>query len=201
MNSNEQDFFNSLANDWDKSRSLDTNKLERLIALCSIKDGDKVLDVGTGTGVLIPYLYDAVGRHGTITALDYAENMVLKAAEKYSSLSGVTYLVADIMKFQPSTRYTKVVCLNFFPHIKDKPAFLIKMKELLLPGGTLVIMHDISRGAVNAIHQTSNVVKDDRLPPSAVVAQMLHDTGYLIDMAMDDDEQFFVKGIIEGAVE
>lgn len=198
MHSHEQQFFNDLAERWDELRALSHIKITYLIKLAGISQGDIVLDVGTGTGVLIPFLVKAVGKSGSVTALDFAEAMVAKAAQKNAHLSGVEYVAADVMKYQPQQRYNKVVCLNFFPHIKDKSAFLVHIQNLLAPSGSLVIMHDISRQAVNSIHKTSEVVKEDRLPPSFVVAEMLKQSGFVIEEAFDNEEIYFVKGKVNG---
>jgi len=198
MHSYEQQFFNELAERWDEMRALNHDKITYLIQLAGIAEGDTVLDVGTGTGVLIPFLAEAVGNSGSVTALDFAEAMVAKAAQKYAHLSGVDYIAADIMKYQPECCYSQVVCLNFFPHVKDKQSFLSRVQNLLVPNGSLVIMHDLSRQAVNSIHATSDVVKEDRLPPSSVVAEMLKQSGFCIEEAMDNEEIYFVKGKVVG---
>ncbi len=198
MHSYEQEFFNELAERWDEMRALNHDKITYLIQLARIAEGDTVLDVGTGTGVLIPFLAEAVGNSGSVTALDFAEAMVAKAAQKYTHLSGVDYIAADIMKYQPERCYSQVVCLNFFPHVKDKQSFLLRVQDLLVPNGSLVIMHDLSRQAVNSIHATSDVVKEDRLPPSSVVAEMLKQSGFSIEEAIDNEEIYFVKGKVVG---
>lgn len=198
MHSHEQQFFNELAERWDEMRALNLDKIAHLIKLAGIAEGDTVLDVGTGTGVLIPFLVEAVGNTGSVTALDFAEAMVVKAAQKYGHLSRVNYMAADIMKYQPERCFSQVVCLNFFPHVKDKQAFISRVKELLVPNGSLVIMHDISRQTVNSIHETSDVVKEDRLQPSSVVAEILKQAGFTIEEAIDNKEIYFVKGKVVG---
>lgn len=194
MDSQEQQYFNELAQRWDEMRSLNPDKIAYLIQLAGVAPGDTVLDVGTGTGVLIPFLSEAVGDTGHVTAIDFAEAMVAKAAQKYAHLSGISYMAADIMKYQTESRYSKVICLNFFPHMKDKQAFLLRVHELLVPQGSLVIMHDLSRQAVNSIHATSDIVREDRLPPSLAVADMLAQAGFAVEAAMDNEELYFVSG-------
>lgn len=54
------DFFNSVANDWDNMIKVDERKINYLLDKLSIHQEDKILDVGTGTGVLIPFLYERV---------------------------------------------------------------------------------------------------------------------------------------------
>ena len=60
------DFFNSVASTWDETCKHDIDKVERILDLTGIKPGNHILDVGTGTGVLIPSLYKRVGESGRI---------------------------------------------------------------------------------------------------------------------------------------
>ena len=73
-----QEYFNQLADSWDKrfqTEALSTF-LEQLVPTFGLLLGQKVLDAGTGTGVLIPFLLKAVGPTGQVSAIDYAEKMV-----------------------------------------------------------------------------------------------------------------------------
>jgi len=53
-------FFNSVASTWDETCNHDMIKVESILDLIEIKSGSHILDVGTGTGVLIPSLYQRV---------------------------------------------------------------------------------------------------------------------------------------------
>jgi len=190
-----QEFFNGLAAGWDDLRCEDRLKIGNLVEMVGFAQGDKVLDIGSGTGVLLPFVKNVVGDQGLITAIDFAAKMIHRAEEKNRHLSGITYVVNDIMKFQSELLFDKVVCLNFFPHVADKRAFILRIRELLLPYGTFVIMHDLSRAAVNGIHQDSEIVKNDRLPEAAKVAAMLVEAGYEVKMLLDNEELYFIKAV------
>ena len=195
MNS-EQAFFNQLAQRWDDLRCADDNKIAALVAMIGINTGDTVLDVGCGTGILLPFLKKVLGETGNITAIDFAANMITRAAAKHRHLSGITYVTGDILDYQPPQAFDKIICFNFFPHVKDKTAFLAKMKSMLKTGGILVIMHDLSRQAVNAIHAGNTTVQDDRLPPSDIVAQMLQQADFSVLAAVDNNDYYFIKATV-----
>jgi demethylmenaquinone methyltransferase/2-methoxy-6-polyprenyl-1,4-benzoquinol methylase len=191
-----QEFFNRLAERWDDLRAPDAGKLAALVEMTGIKAGSRILDVGCGTGVLLPYLKAAAGQSGEIIALDFAANMVARAEEKHRQLEGITYLAGDIYDFRCERRFDTIVCLNFFPHAHDKPAFLLNLRALLREGGTLAIMHDMSRAEVNAIHETNETVRNDRLPSGETVADMLRHAGYAVERVEDNDDWYFIKSTL-----
>ena len=190
------EFFNSCADNWDNIRQTNPAILEKLINLADIPANAAVLDVGSGTGVLIPYLNAQVGACGKITAVDFSKNMLAKAQEKFSNLNNLNFLVGDILEMDlPQNFYDVVICLNFFPHLHTrKEEFLRKMNSALKNGGSLIVMHDISRATVNSIHRESEVVAEHRLPEAKVVGEMFQACGYQNIHAYEDDTMYFVKG-------
>ena len=189
-------FFDSFADTWDAYRNTNTQILERLLEMANIPAGAKVLDVGSGTGVLLPYLHAAVGAEGKITAVDFSEKMLAKAQEKFANFKNIDYLVGDVLELAlHADSLDVVICLNFFPHLHTrKEAFINKMKSSLKNGGSLIIMHDISREKVNSIHRDSAVVTEHRLPEAKVVGKMLETLGYSNIQAYEDETLYFVKG-------
>lgn len=191
----EREFFDKIASCWDRTRLADNGKITQLVEMIGLKPGFKVLDAGSGTGILLPFIKQAVGPDGQITAVDFSANMLAKAEKKYGGLGGITFAVADIMGFVSDNAFDAVLCFNFFPHIKDKPRFMNHMRSHLREGGCLVIMHDISRQQVNAIHQGSEVVKNDRLAPGETVCGWLTAAGYQVARLIDIDDRYFIKAV------
>jgi len=189
-------FFDSFADTWDSYRNTNVKILERLLELANIPAGATVLDVGSGTGVLLPYLHAAVGAEGKITAVDFSEKMLAKAQEKFANLGNVDFIVGDVLEMNlPAESIDVIICLNFFPHLHTrKEEFISKMKSFLKDEGSLIIMHDISREKVNSIHRDSAVVTEHRLPEAKVVAEMFQACGYQNITAYEDDTLYFVKG-------
>ena len=189
-------FFNTCADTWDNIRNTNPQVLERLMELANIPVGSTVLDVGSGTGVLLPYLHAAVGAGGEITAVDFSEKMLAKAQEKFANLGNINFRVGDILEMElPAENYDIVICLNFFPHLHTrKEEFIRKIKSSLKIGGSLIIMHDISRETVNNIHRESEVVTEHRLPEAKVVGEMFSACGYGKVSTYEDDTLYFVKG-------
>jgi ubiquinone/menaquinone biosynthesis C-methylase UbiE len=195
----EAEFFDSCAEKWDAIREENSMKLRQLIQLIGLQPGAHVLDVGSGTGVLLPYIHEAIGPQGKITAMDFSASMLEKAKDKFAGLGHISFIVCDVMEYlkqKPSVEYDAVISLNFFPHLgANKRTYIEKMHRFLRSGGSLVIMHDISRIQVNAIHGECEHVREDRLPQAMVVANWLHAAGYSNLYTVDNDEMYFVKGI------
>lgn len=187
-------FFENYAPTWDRDRKENKKILQDLMQLVQLKPGSRVLDVGCGTGVLIPYLQEAVGEEGRVEALDYSQQMLDKAKEKFAHLPHVSFTEGNILKYSlPEKYYDAIICLNFYPHIsRHSRDFIKKMNKALKDDGMLVIMHDMPRQKVNTIHQD---VKGSQplLPPVDVLEANLISAGFSVQIAMDTESFYLVK--------
>ena len=79
---NHQQFFDQHAGKWDARQKPEEGKLKRVVGSACIKKGNTVLDIGTGTGILLPYLAETTGHLGRIVALDISFEMLKRAKAK-----------------------------------------------------------------------------------------------------------------------
>ena len=68
--------FNHLAREWDRRLSPSPDKIRYLLSFLTISPSSIILDVGSGTGILIPFLRERIGPSGLIVELDIAEEML-----------------------------------------------------------------------------------------------------------------------------
>ena len=188
-------YFNQQAHIWDeKIAEKDTAKLERIANCLTIRPGATILDVGTGTGVFLPYLLDKVGMCGRIIALDHAEKMLAKAKAKGFS-GNIVYLCADVLAI-PLTDETcdAVVCYSSLPHFPDKAQALRKMKRLLKKGGGIFICHSSAREHINSIHRRIPTVQNDLLPDAIEMTILLTNAGFTEIKVEDTAENYLAYG-------
>jgi ubiquinone/menaquinone biosynthesis C-methylase UbiE len=177
-----QAYFNQLADSWDKrfqTEALSTF-LEQFVPTFGLLPGQKILDIGTGTGILIPFLLKAVGPTGQVSAIDYAEKMVKICKSKYAHLPNVYFSVQQVEKLDfPAQTFDAVTCFGLFPHIENKEEALRQINRVLKTNGKLIIAHALSSAEIKAHHHNaSSVVAHDVLPTSEIIAKLLTQAGF-----------------------
>jgi len=185
-------FFNQKAAIWDEIVSeRDMTKLERMSQRLNIEPGSTVLDVGTGTGVFIPFLLSKLGRNGHIVALDIAEKMLEKAKAKGFN-GNINFLCADVTNIPLDDEiFDFIVCYSTFPHFQDKPRALAEMKRVIKSSGKLLICHTSSRTTINEIHRQIPEVAKDIIPDEGEMQIMLSKAGFT-DIKIEDKSESYL---------
>jgi ubiquinone/menaquinone biosynthesis C-methylase UbiE len=177
-----QPFFNQTAQNWDKE--FDNPQLhaflEQFVPSFGLSAGQHVLDVGTGTGILIPFLHKALGAKGHITAIDYAPNMVSICKTKHAHFPNVSIIVADAEKLQfPDASFDAVTCFGLFPHLDNKKAALSQFHRVLKSKGKLIIAHALGSAEIKNHHQSApQAVASDVLPTETEMRKLLQQAGF-----------------------
>jgi ubiquinone/menaquinone biosynthesis C-methylase UbiE len=187
-------FFEHLAAEWDDRQSPERqNKLDQLLSRfdSSIQDANLVLEVGTGTGGLIPLLKKRYSKP-KIIQIDFANAMLQRAQRNHNG----DYLVqadAHDLPFLYKT-FSVVICHNSFPHFKEKRIVLKEMRRVLQPSGVLLILHEQSREKVNYIHQHALAVEihQDLLPGGEEIKKLLQHTSFTPVIIEDSEDHYIV---------
>ncbi|MFC1900326.1 class I SAM-dependent methyltransferase [Chloroflexota bacterium] len=184
-------YFNDRADIWDQNvAEKDTGKLQSMVERLGLEAGWKVLDVGTGTGVFLPYILGAISDSGSIVGLDIAEEMLKKAQEKNFS-NNIEYLNADIVDVPlDDETFNCVICYSSFPHFRDKQKALREINRVMKNGGRLLVCHTSSRDHINGIHSQFPEVKDDLLPDGDEMRSLLLTAGFGEIKIEDDSESY-----------
>jgi ubiquinone/menaquinone biosynthesis C-methylase UbiE len=187
-----RDFFNSRAATWDeKVAEKDASKLKAMVARLDIKPGSTVLDVGTGTGVFVPYLLKKIGHEGNLVCLDFSREM-LKIARMKGFTGNIRYLCADIGNSRLADEsFDAAVCYSVFPHFQDKPKALREINRLLKKNGKIFICHTSSRQAINDVHRSTPEVCDHLFPENEDTRRLLSGAGFE-DISISDGQEDYL---------
>lgn len=123
----------------------------------------RVLDVGCGPGVLVPYLTKAGVAPKQIVGTDLSPEMIRNARSQHR---GVGFVACDFLKaFDDPDGFDGVIFCSALHDLPDPVSALQKAKSLLRPGGKLVILH--AQGSSHVLGQVkANPVMVKRALPS-----------------------------------
>ena len=170
-------FFDRAAPEWARRR-LDAARVDSLFAPIGICPGESVVDLGTGTGHMLPVLQRLVGEAGCVCALDLSLEMLRYAVAVKGGRSVLACASAEGLPLA-SCGWDAVVCMGVFPHFADRRSALREIYRVLKPGGKLAVLHLIGREELNALHQrVGGVIANDLLPGSSVMAECLEAGGF-----------------------
>lgn len=188
-------YFDQLAPEWDaRATAAMVARLREFVQRAHLPRGGRVLDVGVGTGVLLPLLRQALGPAGRIVAVDISAEM-LRVAQSRHGAPGTCFVCGDAATLaEPACSFDAVICNSVIPHFDDLPAALRHLAGLLRPGGVFIVSHATPRERVNAIHQAGPpAIQRDRLLPGETVAALLRATGLEVDCVEDTADYYFIR--------
>jgi demethylmenaquinone methyltransferase/2-methoxy-6-polyprenyl-1,4-benzoquinol methylase len=187
------DVFNSLAETWDEKTHHDMKKLRLMVDILYIKEDDAILDVGTGTGILLPLLLEkSAGKN--ISAIDGAEKMIEMAGKKFAS-SGITFIAADVLEYPfNKNSFDHIICYSVFPHLEEKNILFERIAYLLKPGGCLSIFHSSSKERINGVHVHAHhhELNSDYLFPAKNYVPLLNKNNLKEEILIDNEEMFMI---------
>jgi ubiquinone/menaquinone biosynthesis C-methylase UbiE len=173
------DFLNSASDRWknfpdERQADYITRALKHLHS--NAKNGDKVIDIGCGTGILFPFLdpYEVTGVDISLEIIRHAKD-ICRPCVKEICAADVHSLPFGNDHFQHATM------LAVFPHIDYPEIALAEVRRVLSPGGTLSIIHTSTREAINNFHLSiGGVIANDRLLEEAEMHLLLSQAGFSV---------------------
>lgn len=189
------EFFNTKASTWDERNVHSTSeKINYILRKAGVKKSDSVLDIGTGTGVLLPHIAKKAGLFGRISAVDISPGMLALAHEKYAHLKcQIEFLLADVEEDAIHGLYDCIILYCMYPHLRHPMATLRKLADQnLAPGGTITIAHPTGRDFVNAVHHRVSVFSNG-LPPAHTLSDELAENGFDTACIEETDEIYILS--------
>lgn len=111
--------------------------VDALMTAAALSTGEKVLDVGSGTGPSIIAAAHAIGPNGHITGIDISPPLLARAAERVPE--NVELIAADAGSYRFTETDFDVVISNFgIMFFEDNVAAFANLRKAIRPGGRLV---------------------------------------------------------------
>ena len=163
-------------------------RLERIVSVAEITDQDTVLDVGTGTGILLPIIL----RYGprSVYANDLSKSMLESVQGKFPDVS---ILHGDISRLQLPDGSIDVVFLNAcYPNILDKHTAFLKIKQMMRNGGRVVISHPMGRRFIEILKDKMPFPLDDFPADEMTARDLFDDYGFEVGTMIDEEDLYIL---------
>ena len=193
MNNDEVIFFDNIAPHWDDDEILSTpEKVRSILNKLPIEEGDDILDLGTGTGILIPFLKERIGNQGSITAVDGSMGMLEIAIKKYGDLENVNFIFADFESTLLKSKYDIIMLYSVYPHLYYPEATLKELLNNLKPGGCIIVAFPTDENFINNIHRERKA--DSDLLPSAIdLSERFRSWGLQSEVIAATSDEYIIK--------
>jgi demethylmenaquinone methyltransferase/2-methoxy-6-polyprenyl-1,4-benzoquinol methylase len=114
----------------------------RAVRRLELKPGDRVLEVGCGTGRNLPFLVNAVGTSGRIYAADLSPEMLKRARSRCekNGWKNVELVLEDASHYSPPEKMDAVIFSLSYCVLPRRLDVLRRAWDSLRPGGKIVLM-------------------------------------------------------------
>lgn len=140
-----KEHFDSIAEDYDNERE-DFSQMEAMIIIysCGKIKGGRILDIGTGTGIIAIEFAKRVGKEDEVIGIDISESMLKRAEEKAkeNGLNNIKFDVGSFTNIPLSNESVDIIVSSAaLHHVKpqDKLKAFREMLRVLKIGGRIVI--------------------------------------------------------------
>jgi arsenite methyltransferase len=116
---------------------------ERVIAALGVRPGDRVADLGAGSGYFTVRLARAVGPDGRVYAVDVDEAMNEYLRQRVAQ-TGLTNVHVILGRFEdpllPDGGVDLVLVVDTYHHLEDRPTYFRNLQRDLGPGGRVAVI-------------------------------------------------------------
>ena len=103
--------------------------------------GERILDIGSGPGLLAHDMAAAVGPNGRVCGIDTSEPMLAMSAKRCADKPWAEFRPADATQLPyPDGSFDAAVSTQVYEFVPDVPAALAELHRVLCPGGRAVIV-------------------------------------------------------------
>ncbi len=170
-------------------------RLKKIVASAEIAKGDIVLDVGSGTGVLVPLIQKYEPRR--LYACDLSEAMLKQLRKNYPH---VETIVSDVRDLTLPDGSIDVVFINAcYANIVDKAGTFSNMGRMVKPSGRVVISHPLGKSFIDSFKESVPFPMDD-FPEESEAEILLEPYGFKIKKFVDEPKLYILVATKHGGI-
>ncbi len=165
---------------------------DHLLAMLAPQPGERILDVGSGTGHLTARI---AGAGATVVGIDSSPDMVEEARRHYPDID---FRCADIRTFVTSEPFDAVFSNATLHWVGEPKLTAFRIREALRPGGRFVAefgakgnIHSITNAATEALEAVGAPPRNGRnlwyFPDEAEYRTILNKAGFAVDVVRTTD--------------
>ena len=158
--------------------------IDTILKNVEIKEGQHVLDVACGAGVLFDYYLER--NVASVTGIDISPEMVKITESKYADNPKVTIVCGDPEEAVFDRKFDRIVVYDTFPHFSNPKRLIKRLAGLLTEGGRMTIAHDMGHAALE--HHRNGLMTADQL-------KKLFDPYFHVEVMISNDHMYQVSGV------
>lgn len=113
----------------------------QVLQLLELQAGERILDIGSGPGLLALEIGEIVGPSGYVLGVDVSPHMIAMASKRCADKPWIEFKTADAVCLPcPDSVFDVAVSTQVFEYINDVTKALKEVYRVLKPGGRLLIL-------------------------------------------------------------
>lgn len=180
-------YYNSISNIYDWITASEKKFFRKGVEILSVSPGERILEVGCGTGRALAMISKELSSSGSLVGLDLSHQMLLESQQKNQSQTPAPYFIqGDGVNLPIKNNFFDAVFLSFTLElfsIEEMQVVLRQIKHVLLPDGRLLVIamakepYNLPVRLYELAHQLFPVALDCRPIP---LPDLLADNGFVI---------------------